>query len=285
MNTTSSYSQASATLYLVPTPIGNFLDMTFRAIETLKMVDYVFAEDTRVTKVLLSHFQITTPLISYHIFNEDERVNDILDLLKKGHNIALVSDAGMPGISDPGYLIANKALKAGYKVISLPGAVAFVTALVASGLPCDQFSFLGFLSHRKNTRQKEFMQLINREETLIFYESPHRMKDFLLDAYSVLGDREIVIARELTKKYEEYIRGSLEEATKLEVEFKGELVIMIKGTKEASLQKDLNDKSIEEHYQYYIDQHIEPKEAMKMVAKDRKTAKSDIYRELQKPSK
>lgn len=284
MNATSSYLSASPTLYLVPTPIGNFSDMTLRAIETLKTVDYVFAEDTRVTKVLLSHFQITTPLFSYHIFNEEERVNDVLDFLKQGHNIALVSDAGMPGISDPGFLVANKAIALGFKVVALPGPVAFITALVASGLPSNQMTFLGFLSHRQATRQKEMRQFINREETLIFYESPHRIKAFLSDALLIFGNREVVIARELTKKYEEYLRGNLESAANIDVDLKGELVVMIKGTKEAAIAVSLNQKSLPEHYQYYLDQNLDAKEAMKKVAKDRNTTKSEIYRQLQKSS-
>ena len=284
MNTTSSYLSASPTLYLVPTPIGNFLDMTLRAIDTLKAVDYVFAEDTRVTKVLLSHFQITTPLFSYHIFNEEERVNDILDLLKQGYSIALVSDAGMPGISDPGFLVANKAIALGFIVVALPGPVAFITAVVASGLPTNQITFLGFLSHRQTTRQKEMRQLINREETLIFYESPHRIKAFLSDAFLIFGNREVVIARELTKKYEEYLRGNLENAVNLKIDLKGELVIMIKGTKEAANGMTLNQKSLLDHYQYYLDQNLDAKEAMKKVAKDRNITKSEIYRQLQKSS-
>lgn len=144
MKNVPSYLSASPTLYLVPTPIGNLSDMTFRAVETLQAVDYIFAEDTRVTKVLLSHFHIATPLLSYHLFNEDEKGDDILELLSKGHNIAVVSDAGMPGISDPGFLVARKAIAAGFKVVALPGPVAFVPALVASGLPCEQFSFSVF---------------------------------------------------------------------------------------------------------------------------------------------
>lgn len=284
MNATSSYLSASPTLYLVPTPIGNFSDMTLRAIETLKTVDYVFAEDTRVTKVLLSHFHITTPLFSYHIFNEEERVNDILDLLKQGHSIALVSDAGMPGISDPGFLVANRAIALDFKVVALPGPVAFITALVASGLPSNQMTFLGFLSHRQTSRQKEMRQLVNREETLIFYESPHRIKAFLSDALLIFGNRDVVIARELTKKYEEYLRGNLESAANLDVDLKGELVIMIKGTKEAAIAISLNQKALSEHYQYYLDQNLDAKEAMKKVAKDRNTTKSEIYRQLQKSS-
>nr|HPN60592.1 16S rRNA (cytidine(1402)-2'-O)-methyltransferase [Bacilli bacterium] len=220
MKNVPSYLSASPTLYLVPTPIGNLSDMTFRAVETLQAVDYIFAEDTRVTKVLLSHFHIATPLLSYHLFNEDEKGDDILELLSKGHNIAVVSDAGMPGISDPGFLVARKAIAAGFKVVALPGPVAFVPALVASGLPCEQFSFFGFLNHRQSLRKKTLLQLVNREETLIFYESVHRIKAFLNDAYTIFGNREVVIARELTKKYEEYIRGHLADVINREWELK-----------------------------------------------------------------
>jgi 16S rRNA (cytidine1402-2'-O)-methyltransferase len=281
MNIQKSYLSKAPTLFLVPTPIGNFDDMTIRAVDILKSVDYIFAEDTRVTKVLLSHFHIMAPLSSYHIFNEEERFNEILDLLKNGHNIALVSDAGMPGISDPGYLVANKAIAAGFYVVALPGAMAGITALVASGLPSDRFSFHGFLSHRKSTRKKELQELINHQETLIFYESPHRIKEFLTDLLTIMGNRPIVIARELTKKYEEYIRGNLSDILVSLEELKGELVVLVHGAIQDNYQIELNQLTIKQHYDFYLKQDFDQKEAMKKVAKDRNVSKSEIYKQLQ----
>ena len=218
-----------STLFLVPTPIGNFDDMTFRSVETLKKVDIIYCEDTRVTKILLSHFDITTPLKSYHIFNETERLEEIVNNLKNGLNIALVSDAGLPCISDPGYLITKHVIENGYNVVSLPGASASLTALIASGLPNDKFYFNGFLNSKQSQRIKQLKELVDREETLIVYEAPHRIKETLQDIYEVFGNRNIVIARELTKKYEEYTRGSLEEIISNINELKGEIVLIIEG--------------------------------------------------------
>ena len=201
----------TSTLYLVPTPIGNFDDMTFRSVDVLKNVDIIYCEDTRVTKVLLSHFNINTPLKSYHIFNENSRCDEVLNNLKNGLNVALVSDAGLPCISDPGFLISKYVIENDYNVVSLPGASASLTALIASGLPNEKFYFNGFLNSKQSQRIKQLQQLVDKEETLIIYEAPHRIEETLKDIYQVFGNRNIVIARELTKKYEEYIRGSLEE--------------------------------------------------------------------------
>ncbi len=271
---------AKPTLYLVATPIGNFSDMTFRSIEVLKSVDIIFCEDTRVTKVLLSHFNINTPLSSYHIFNENEKCEDIVKFLDDKKNIALVSDAGLPGISDPGYLLTKTILDKGYDVVALPGASASLTALIASGLPCDKFLFYGFLDHKKSQKQKELESLRDYKYTMIFYESPHRIEETLEVMYEVFGNREVAIARELTKKYEEYIRGNLEEIVNSDLQLKGEIVIIVKGTNVTKKQIDLSKLSIKEHYKYYLDNNVESKEAMKMVAKDRKISKSDVYREV-----
>lgn len=273
-----STSVNSSILYLVPTPIGNLADMTNRAIEVLSKVDYVFAEDTRVTKIILSHFNINTKLKSYHIFNEDDVTNEILELLKEGKNIALVSDAGMPAISDPGYLVVNKALNEGFNVISLPGANAALTALVASGIACEKFYFYGFLKHKVFQKQKELKDLVDFKDTLIFYESPHRIKETLEVIYSVFGNRKVVIARELTKKYEEYIRGDLKDILDATLVLKGEIVIIVSGADIKSDVLVLNNLSIEEHYKYYLDEGYDSKEALKKVAKDRDVAKSEIYK-------
>lgn len=275
-----SSSKNNSILYLVPTPIGNLLDMTYRAVEVLKDVDYIFAEDTRVTKVLLSHFNIETKLKSYHIFNENEVVDEIIGYLKDGINIAIVSDAGMPGISDPGYLIAKRALEEGLYVISLPGANAALTALVASGIPSERFYFYGFLKHKSTQKEKELQEIVDFKDTLIFYESPHRIKETLNIMYNVFGNRNVVIGRELTKKFEEYIRGSLEDVINIDRVLKGEIVIILSGATMSSTAIVLNDLEVKEHYQYYIDQGNDNKEAMKLVAKDRGVSKSEIYKKL-----
>lgn len=280
MKIQKSYIDDGSVLYLVPTPIGNYEDMTFRSVETLKNVDYIFCEDTRVTKVLLSHFNILTPLKNYHIFNEDVVSDEIINLLKEGHNIALVSDAGLPCISDPGYLVASLAIKEGFKVISLPGASASLTALIASGLPCDKFYFNGFLNSRQSQRIKDLNSLKDKKETLIIYEAPHRIHETLKDMYDVLGNRRIVIARELTKHFEEYTRGTLEELQKEELNLKGEMVLIVDGASIESDVLELNNLSVLEHFNHYINQGIDEKEALKKVAKDRNVSKSDIYKEI-----
>jgi len=272
-------------LYLVPTPIGNFADMTFRSIEILNMVDMIFCEDTRVTKILLSHFNIKTPLSSYHIFNEESRVTEILENLKLGKKIALVSDAGLPCISDPGYLLVRRVLDEGYYVSSLPGANAGLTALIASGLPTDKFYFYGFLNHKKTQKEKELLAIRDVKDTIIFYESPLRLKDTILLMERILGDREVVIARELTKKYEEYIRGTLKEIAQLDLQLKGEIVIIVKGANQTYLQMDLNKQTVEQHFNHYIDEGIEEKEAMKLVARDRNISKSEIYKQIKSKTK
>ena len=280
MKIQKSYIDDGSVLYLVPTPIGNYEDMTFRSVETLKNVNYIFCEDTRVTKVLLSHFNILTPLKNYHIFNEDVVSDEIINLLKEGRNIALVSDAGLPCISDPGYLVASLAIKEGFKVISLPGASASLTALTASGLPCDKFYFNGFLNSRQSQRIKDLNNLKDKKETLIIYEAPHRIHETLKDMYDVLGNRRIVIARELTKRFEEYTRGTLEELQKEELNLKGEMVLIVEGASIESDVLELNNLSVLEHFNHYINQGIDEKEALKKVAKDRNVSKSDIYKEI-----
>lgn len=267
-------------LYLVPTPIGNMLDMTFRSIEVLKSVDIILCEDTRNTKILCSHFEIDTPLMCYHIFNEDSRCDEVLDLLKEGKIIALVSDAGLPGISDPGYLVTKRALEAGFEVRALPGASAGITALVASGLPCGKFYFYGFLDHKKSQKEKELNELIDFKETIIFYESPHRINETIEVMYEVYKDRNIVIARELTKRYEEYIRGNIKDIVNMNMNLKGEIVIIVEGAKMTKVANNLNTKTIMEHYKYYLDLGLNDMNAIKMVSKDRGVSKSIIYKEI-----
>lgn len=267
-------------LYLVPTPIGNMLDITLRAIEVLKTVDIIYSEDTRNTKVLLAHYDIKTPLKSYHKFNEETRSLEIIEEMKQGKIIAIVSDAGYPGISDPGYLITKKSIEEGLVVSSIPGATASLTALVTSGLTCDKFYFYGFLAHTVSQKKKELMTLIDFKDTIIFYESPHRINETLKTIYEVMGNRNIVIARELTKKYEEYIRGNVLDIINQNLEIKGEIVLLLEGSKKNIVSQNLSEMKLEEHYNYYLNQGFDSKEALKLVAKDRNVGKSEIYKKL-----
>lgn len=278
MRRQKSFSDEKPILYLVPTPIGNFLDMTYRAVSVLNEVDYIYCEDTRVTKVLLSHFNINTPVNSYHIFNENVQVEEVMKHLEAGEKIALVSDAGLPCISDPGFFVARKAIEAGFNVISLPGANAALTALIASGIECTNFYFFGFLNSKQTQRVKQLKTLQDIKETLIFYEAPHRIFDTLRDMYQIFGDREVVIARELTKKFEEYLRGKLSEIINEVMELKGEIVIIVSGASMTEKQASLLAMDIKSHYEYYLNQGSDEKTAMKQVASDRKMAKSNVYK-------
>ncbi|MBQ7276142.1 MAG: 16S rRNA (cytidine(1402)-2'-O)-methyltransferase [Bacilli bacterium] len=267
-------------LYLIPTPIGNMDDMTLRALDVLRSVDHIYCEDTRNTKKLLSHYDIHKILKSYHMFNEDKKYQEIIKELKEGMDIAVVTDAGYPGISDPGYLVCKKAIEEGCAVTTLPGPTASLTALVTSGIPCDKFYFYGFLNHEVNPKRKELESLVDFENTLIFYEAPHRINETLELMSEILGNRYICIARELTKKHEEYIRGYIDDIIKEGYELKGEMVIIVEGAKIDTLTSNLNSLTIGEHYEYYLKQNIDSKEAMKRVAKDRGVSKSDIYKEI-----
>lgn len=267
-------------LYLIPTPIGNLDDMTFRSIEVLKNVDHIYCEDTRNTRILLSHYDIHKVLKSYHMFNEENKSLEIIREIKEGMDIAVVSDAGYPGISDPGYLVCKRCIDEGIEVVTLPGATASLTALVTSGIPCDKFYFYGFLNHDLNQKRKELESLKDFDKTLIFYESPHRIDETLEELLSIFGNRYMCIAKDLTKKYETYIRGTVKEIIDKHYELKGEMVLVIEGCKEDSLLGHLNSLDIKDHYNFYLSQGIESKEAMKKVAKDRGISKSDVYKEV-----
>ena len=280
MKRQKSFIENKPTLFLVPTPIGNFNDMTYRAVDVLKEVDYIFSEDTRVTKVLLSHFNISTPVFSYHLYNEDIQSDEILNHLAEGKNIALVSDAGLPCISDPGFLITKRAIERDFNVVSLPGANAALTALIASGIDSSNFYFFGFLNSKQNQRLKQLKLLRDIKETMIFYEAPHRILYTLKDMYTVFSNREVVIARELTKKYEEYIRGNLEDIISEVEELKGEIVIIVSGAKRSHIEDHLLTLNIKAHYEYYISEGLSEKDAMKQVALERKIPKSDVYKEV-----
>ena len=267
-------------LYLIPTPIGNLDDMNLRALEVLKEVDHIYCEDTRNTRILLSYYDIHKVLKSYHMFNEDKKSLEIIKELKEGLNIALVSDAGYPGISDPGYLVAKRAIEEGLEVTTIPGPTASLTALVTSGIPCDKFYFYGFLNHDLNRKIKELEELVDFKNTLIFYESPHRIEETLEVLLEIFGNRYMCIAKDLTKKYEKYIRGNIADIIDMHLELKGEMVLIVEGAKIDTITNNLNSLDIVEHYKYYLDQGIESKLAMKKVASDRNISKSDVYREV-----
>ncbi len=217
-------------LYLVPTPIGNLADMTSRALEILKEVEVVACEDTRTSGNLLSKFGIKKRLVSYHEFNERSRALQLLELLKQGHSVAVITDAGTPGISDPAYRIVRAALSEGVEIVPLPGASALLPALTASGLPTDRFLFEGFLSHKSGARKRRLEKLRDFEHTIIFYESPHRVRQSLTAMLEVFGDRQACLAREISKKFEQFIRGSISEIlSKIGESVKGEVVLVVAG--------------------------------------------------------
>lgn len=271
------------TLFLVATPIGNLQDITLRAINTLKEVELIAAEDTRQTIKLLNHFEIKKPLISYYEHNKIVKGNYLVEQLQQGKNIALVSDAGTPGISDPGEDLVKLCIENDIKVTMIPGPVAAVTGMVISGLPTGRFVFEGFLPMNKRTRQERLKQLKDETRTIIFYEAPHKLPYTLKDMYNAWGERKIALARELTKRYEEVIRCNLSEAAeRYQVEApKGEFVVIIEGQDEQVLQELEKDKyadiSIEDHVERYIQQGLQKKEAIKKVAEDRGLNKRDVY--------
>ena len=271
-------------LYIVPTPIGNLKDITLRALEVLNDVDLIAAEDTRQTLKLLNHFEIKKTLISYHKYNEKNKSEDIINLINEGKKIALVSDAGMPGISDPGSVIVKCCIEQGVKFEVLPGATAFTTALVYSGLDTTKFLFRGFLPRENKERKPIIQDIINCQETIILYEAPHRLLDTLSFLLSNLGDRKIAVCRELTKLYEEIYRGSISESVNYFQVNKprGEFVLVIEGKRVEDIEEEKKsiwiDLSIEEHILSYINNGISKKEAIKMVAKDRNLPKNEIYK-------
>ena len=271
MQRQKSFINDKATLFLVATPIGNLSDITYRAVETLKTVDYIFAEDTRVSKTLLMHYDIKTPLDSYHEYNKEEKGNKILELLNNGKNVALISDAGMPIISDPGYNVSKKAMEEGFNVVIIPGVSASLSALVVSGINPHPFLFYGFLSNKMQARRKELETIKDKKETLIFYETPHRIEEFLKDCLSILGDRKMALCRELTKKFEEII---ISEVIEILPEIKGEMVIVIEGNTETF---DFTNLTVIEHVNLYIKEGKTTMDAIKLTAKDRNVKKQEIY--------
>lgn len=276
MKTQESFRNNKNSLYLVSTPIGNLSDITYRAIEVLKQVDVIFAEDTRHSKILLDHFGINKKTFSYFDHNEIVSGDKILNYLKEGKEVALISDAGTPGISDPGYLIAKEAIKEGFNVVSIPGVSALLAALVVSGLALQPFTFIGFLP-RKESEKKAALEIYKyRKETIIIYEAPTRINNTLKTIYDILGNRKIALAREMTKKYETIYRGYLSAFIDAEIVLKGEFVIIIEGNISDDAFKDL---SIINHITLYLRQGYDEKEAMKLVAKDLNISKSEVYKE------
>lgn len=271
-------------LYLVPTPIGNLKDITLRALETLQEADFIAAEDTRQTLKLLNHFDIKKPLISYHKYNEQIKSDKIIELLAEGKNIALVSDAGTPGISDPGSVIVQRCIEKMIDFEVLPGATAITTALVYSGLDTTKFLFRGFLPRENKERKIITDELLKSQETLIFYEAPHRLLDTLTYLLDTFGNRRIAVCRELTKIYEEIYRGNLKEALEYFIENRprGEFVLVLEGKKLEEIKEEKREEwinlSIEEHIVKYIKDGISKKDAIKLVAKERELPKSEVYK-------
>lgn len=276
----------SGILYLCATPIGNLEDITFRVIRTLKEVDLIAAEDTRHSKKLLNHFEINTPMTSYHEHNKEEKGKYLIGQLQIGKNIALITDAGTPAISDPGEDLVRLAYDAGVSVTSLPGACALITGLTLSGLSSRRFSFEAFLPRDNKERKRILNDLIDETRTIILYESPHRLAKTLMDLYETLGDRTITVVRELTKIHESIRWTSLSEAVKSYEtnEPRGEYVLIIEGKSYNELQQEMQsfwkEKTISEHMKFYMDQGSTKKEAMKSVAKDRGISKRDVYKVL-----
>ncbi len=272
----------SGTLYLVATPIGNLADISERALQTLRDVDLIACEDTRHTKKLLNHYGINTRTVSYHEHNERERAEDLGQLLKDGKNVAVVSDAGAPTINDPGFRVVKTAIERGIKVVSIPGSCAFVSALIVSGLPTDEIYFGGFLPSKSNARRAKFMSVKMIQATLIFYESPHRLLESLRDAHEVLGEREVVVARELTKLHEEISRGLLSRLLKefSEKEIRGEVVLLIDRT-EITVEGKEKEKSVSELVSELEGEGLDSRTALKRAARELSLSRSEAYRRLQ----
>lgn len=273
-------------IYLCATPIGNLEDITYRVLRILKEADIIAAEDTRHSIKLLNHFDIHTPMTSYHEYNKVDKAKYLVSLMQEGKNIAVITDAGTPGISDPGEELVRQCFEAGIEVSSVPGAAACITAITMSGLNTRRFAFEAFLPSDKKERNLILDELKNETRTMVIYEAPHHLKKTLNDLECVLGDRKITICRELTKKYEEACQSTITQMIDKynNVEPKGEYVLVIEGKSfEEKIKEEAQDwlsLSIEEHMDYYISQGMDKKEAMKKVAKDRGVSKRDIYKEF-----
>lgn len=273
-------------LYLCATPIGNLEDITYRVVRTLNEVDLIGAEDTRNSIKLLNHFDIKTPMTSYHEFNKYDKAKQLVEMMKEGKNIAIITDAGTPGISDPGEEVVRQCFEAGIQVTSLPGPAACITALTMSGQKTRRFCFEAFLSKDKKEKVAVLEELKNETRTIIIYEAPHRLARTLKELRETLGNRQLTLCRELTKKYEEADKTTIDRAIEKynEKEPRGEYVLVIEGKSQEEIQEENKQKwesmTIEEHMEYYISQGNDKKSAMKLVAKDRGVSKRDIYNQL-----
>ena len=273
----------SGKLYICPTPIGNLEDMTYRTIRILNEVDLIAAEDTRHSIKLLNHFEISKPLTSYHEHNKDSKGGYLINKLLEGENIALISDAGMPGISDPGEDIIKQAIENNIDIEVLPGATASITALVGSGLETRKFAFEGFLDRDKKVRRKQLEEIKEERRTIIFYESPHRLKDTLKDMLKILGNRKIAVNREITKKYQEIIRDDIQTVINIfnEKEVKGEFVLVVEGFKgEKIVQNSYDELNEREYVVVLMESGMDKKDAIKIVCKDRKLKKDVVYKQV-----
>ena len=273
-------------LYLCATPIGNLEDITYRVVRTLNEVDLIGAEDTRNSIKLLNHFDIKTPMTRYHEFNKYDKAKQLVEMMKEGKNIAIITDAGTPGISDPGEEVVRQCFEAGIQVTSLPGPAACITALTMSGQKTRRFCFEAFLPKDKKEKVAVLEELKNETRTIIIYEAPHRLARTLKELRETLGNRQLTLCRELTKKYEEADKTTIDQAIEKynEKEPRGEYVLVIEGKSQEEIQEENKQKwesmTIEEHMEYYISQGNDKKSAMKLVAKDRGVSKRDIYNQL-----
>ena len=278
----------SGKLYLVATPIGNLMDMSFRAVEVLKEADLIAAEDTRHSIKLMNHFNIKTPMTSYHEHNSVQKAQVLVEKMLEGVNVALVTDAGTPGISDPGEELVRQAAEAGIEVSPVPGPAACICALIMSGLPTRRFCFEAFLPYDKKERRMILDELARETRTIVIHEAPHHLQKTLKEILEALGDRKISLCREMTKKYEDVFRTTLSEAVSFyeENEPRGEYVLVIEGKSRQEIEKEERDNweqvAIDEHYQMYLEKGVDRKEAMKMVAKEKKKKKREVYAFLQK---
>lgn len=269
-------------LYIVATPIGNLDDITYRAVKVLNEVDLIAAEDTRHTLKLLNHLKISKPLISYYKETEKIKSKIIIDKIKMGQNIAVVSDAGTPGISDPGEEVIRVAIEEGIEVIPIPGACAAINSLICSGFDTKQFLFIGFLSAKAKEKKDKLNEIKNEQSTLIFYEAPHKIEDTLKCMREILGDRRISIGREITKIHEEFIRGTISEVMD-KIQPRGEMVIIVEGAEKSKNdieRENRNDMTLEEHYKFYENQGLDKKEIIKRIAKDKGVQKNEIYKKF-----
>ena len=270
---------ARGKLYLVATPIGNLGDITYRAVEVLKSVDIIAAEDTRQTLKLLNYLEIKKTMFSYHRHNEEFKVDKIIELLSDGKNVAIVTDAGTPGISDPGEVAVSVAIESGIEVIPIPGACALVNALIVSGLDTKRFSFYGFLPINKKNRKNVIQEIKKENKTIILYEAPHRILDTLNELNHFLDDRYVVVAKEITKLHETFYRGNIKDVIELIGVPKGEFIIMIEGNIVDEV-KFFENMSLDEHYKFYENQGFDKKDIIKKIAKDLGVSKNEVYQKF-----